>query len=316
MSLAVAPESLTSAAADVESIGSALNAAHLAAAAPTTGVAAAAADEVSAAIAALFAECGQEYQALITQAGAFQQRFSQALTSAAGGYAAVEGASALLLQVQQAIGSAGGTGGVGAAINDANLLVQRELGIYNFGDWRGWAAFLLDYSWGFPGTALGYGVQVINQFTPNAGGYDSALSALVGSHVYRGGIGLPGFATTMGNVTTHLGTGPGADDVMINHEEVHVWQNRLFGPLFSTSYAGWMAGGYLVGTGYWLLHPDQDWFSLVETAAYYDNPWEVWAYGNDHNWPPPGVNPALLWPAWTDPVLLWPVRADVLRPFL
>jgi hypothetical protein len=90
----------------------------------------------------------------------------------------------------------------------------------------------------------------------------------VGSHGYRGGIGLQGFATTMGNVTTQLGTGPGADDVIANHEEVHVWQSRLFGPLFPTTYAGWMAGGYLVGTGYWLLHPNLDWFSLVETAAY------------------------------------------------
>jgi hypothetical protein len=103
---------------------------------------------------------------------------------------------------------------------------------------------------------------------------------------------------------------------MLNHEEVHVWQNRLFGPLFSTSYAGWLVGGYVVGTGYWLLHPNEDWFSLVETAAYYDNPWEVWAYANDNNWPPPGANPALLWPAWTDPVLLYPARANLLAPFM
>ena len=112
--------------------------------------------------------------------------------------------------------------------------------------------------------------------------------------VYRGGIGLPGFVTTMGNVTTHLGTGPGATDVLINHEQVPVWQSRIFGPLFQTSYVGWAAGGAIVGTGYWLLHPTQNWFSLVETAAYYDNPWEVWAYSNDHNWPPSGANPALI----------------------
>jgi hypothetical protein len=170
----------------------------------------------------------------------------QALSSAAGSYGAAEEASALLLQQVNAstetligrpligTGSAAGTGVADAAINDANLLIQRDLGIYNFRDWRGWAAFLLDYTWGFPGTALGYGVQAINAFYPNSGGYDPAFSALVGSHIYRGGIGLPGFATTTGNVTTHLGTGPGADDLMINHEEVHVWQNRIFGPLFQT----------------------------------------------------------------------------------
>ncbi len=324
--LVVAPELLTSAAADLESVGSALTAAHLAAAAPTTGFAAAAADEVSAAVAALFAGYGQEFQALSSQASAFQQQFLQALGSAAGTYVAAEEAGALLLQQTQqnllgavnpliGSGTAGGTGVVDTAINDANRLIQRELDIYNFRDWRGWAAFLLDYTWGLPGTALGYGVQVINHFTPNSN-YDPALSELVGSHVYRGGIGLPGFATTMGNVTTHLGTGPGADDVMINHEEVHVWQSRIFGPLFQTSYVGWLVGGAFVGTGYWLVHPNQDWFSLVETAAYYDNPWEVWAYANDHNWPPPGANPALLWPSWTYPVLLSPLWAEPVAPFL
>jgi len=326
--LVVAPEFLTSATAEVESMASTLNAAHLAAAVPTTDLAAAAGDEVSAAIAALFAGYGQEYQALGARASAFEQQFVQALSSAAGSYSAAEEASALLLQQVNAstealigrpligTGSAAETGVADTAINDANLLIQRELGIYNFRDWRGWAAFLLDYTWGFPGTALGYGVQAINAFYPNGGGYDPAFSALVGSHVYRGGIGLPGFTTTMGNVTTHLGTGPGADDVMINHEEVHVWQSRLFGPLFQTSYAAWAVGGYFVGTGYWLLHPTQDWFSLVETAAYYDNPWEVWAYANDNNWPPPGANPALLWPAWTDSVLLSPIWMAPIRPLL
>jgi PE family len=333
--LVAAPDLLMSAAADLESIDSSLTAAHVAAAVPTTGVAAAAADEVSDAVAALFAGYGQAYQALSTRARAFQQQFLQALNSAAGSYVAAEETGALLLQpVQQSLlgavnpptealigrpligtGSAAGTGVLDTAINDVNLLIQRELGIYNFRDWRGWAAFVLDYTWGFPGTALGYGVQIINAFYPNSN-YDPALSALVGSHVYRGGIGLPGFVTTMGNVTTNLGTGPGADDIMINHEEVHVWQSRIFGPLFQTSYVGWMAGGLFVGTGYWLFHPNQDWFSLVETAAYYDNPWEVWAYANDNNWPPPGANPALLWPAWTDPVVLWPARAQLLAALL
>ena len=40
----------------------------------------------------------------------------------------------------------------------------------------------------------------------------------------------------------------------------------------------------------------EDWWSLVETAAYYDNPWEVWAYRAQGNWPPANANPKLLWP--------------------
>ena len=50
--LVVAPESLVSAAADVQSIGSALKEANVSAAVPTTGLLAAGADEVSAAVAA------------------------------------------------------------------------------------------------------------------------------------------------------------------------------------------------------------------------------------------------------------------------
>jgi hypothetical protein len=101
--LIAAPELLGSAAADVESIGSALHAANAAAAAPTIGVAAAGADEVSAAVTAIFAGYGQEYQALIAQASAFQQQFVQALSLGAGTYLAAEAANAGPLQPVQAV---------------------------------------------------------------------------------------------------------------------------------------------------------------------------------------------------------------------
>jgi hypothetical protein len=72
--LVAAPEFLVSAATDLENIGLALNAANGAGAAPTTSVLAAGVDEVSAAVAALFAEHGQAYQALSTQLNAFHRR--------------------------------------------------------------------------------------------------------------------------------------------------------------------------------------------------------------------------------------------------
>ena len=99
--LVVAPELLGSAAADLESIGSALHAAHLAAAASTTGLATAGADEVSAAAAALFAGYGQEYQALGAQANTFHLQFVQALSSGAGFYLTAEAANASPLQTVQ-----------------------------------------------------------------------------------------------------------------------------------------------------------------------------------------------------------------------
>lgn len=95
--LAVAPDWVTSAAADLENIGAALNAANAAAALPTTGVAAAAADEVSAAIAALFGGFGQEYQALNAQISAFQQQFVLLLGGSAGSYASAEASAASVL---------------------------------------------------------------------------------------------------------------------------------------------------------------------------------------------------------------------------
>ncbi|WP_415624110.1 PE family protein, partial [Mycobacterium intermedium] len=93
----VAPEWLSSAAAELESIGAALNAANAAAAAPTTQLAVAAADEVSAAVATLFAGFGNEYQALNTQVSAFHRQFLLALNSAAGTYASAEAAASVPL---------------------------------------------------------------------------------------------------------------------------------------------------------------------------------------------------------------------------
>ena len=96
--LVVAPEWVESATADLASIRSALNTAHLAAAAPTTGIAAAGADEVSAAVASLFGGFGQEFQAVSAQATRFHAEFVQALNSAGGSYLAAEAANASPLQ--------------------------------------------------------------------------------------------------------------------------------------------------------------------------------------------------------------------------
>jgi hypothetical protein len=89
-----APEMMTSAATDLATIGSDLSAAHTAAAAQTTGMLAAAEDEVSTAVAALFSSHGTAFQALSAQAAAFHSRFVQALNAGAGAYASTEAANA------------------------------------------------------------------------------------------------------------------------------------------------------------------------------------------------------------------------------
>jgi triacylglycerol lipase len=85
---------MSAAATNVASIGSLVETADQGVAGATTAVLAAAEDEVSAAIAALFSAHGQGYQALSAQAAAFHQGFVQALTNASGAYAAAEAASA------------------------------------------------------------------------------------------------------------------------------------------------------------------------------------------------------------------------------
>jgi len=96
--LVATPEVLTSAAADLDSLGVTLTAAHAAAAAPTTGILAAGADEISAAVAELFGAHGQAYQALSAQASAFHDQFVQALTAGAESYASAEAANVSPLQ--------------------------------------------------------------------------------------------------------------------------------------------------------------------------------------------------------------------------
>ncbi|WP_205873886.1 PE-PPE domain-containing protein [Mycobacterium camsae] len=99
--LAVTPEFLASAAADLQTLRSALDEVQAATAVPTTGLIAAGADEVSAAVAALFANYGQEFQAISAQVSAFHQQFVQALSAGAKAYAAAEVLNASPLQAVQ-----------------------------------------------------------------------------------------------------------------------------------------------------------------------------------------------------------------------
>ncbi len=96
--LVAVPEWLSAAAGDLADIGSTVSAANAAAAGPTTALLAAGEDEVSAAIAALFAGHGQGFQALSAQAAAFHERLVQLLASGAGAYASTEAASAEFMQ--------------------------------------------------------------------------------------------------------------------------------------------------------------------------------------------------------------------------
>ncbi|ABR05339.1 PE-PGRS family protein PE_PGRS17 [Mycobacterium tuberculosis TKK-01-0007] len=165
----VAPQLVSTAAADAARIGSAINTANTAAAA-TTQVLAAAQDEVSTAIAALFGSHGQHYQAISAQVAAYQQRFVLALSQAGSTYAVAEAASATpLQQIEQAL--------LGVINTPTEALVGRKL--------------IGDGAHGAPGTG-------------QAGGAGGA-AGLIGN----GGAGGTGGAVSLARAGTAGGAGRG-----------------------------------------------------------------------------------------------------------
>jgi hypothetical protein len=88
------PEILHSAAGNLQTIGTSVSAGNSAAAAPTTGVVPAAADEVSALTAMQFATHAQMYQQVSAQATAIHEQFVAMLHQSAGSYATAEAANA------------------------------------------------------------------------------------------------------------------------------------------------------------------------------------------------------------------------------
>lgn len=92
--LVTTPDWVTAAAEDLAGLGSSLQEVATAASAPTTGIATAAADEVSAAVAQLFGGFGEEFQAVSAQVSAYHADFARLLNSSAAGYASAEIANA------------------------------------------------------------------------------------------------------------------------------------------------------------------------------------------------------------------------------
>jgi PE family len=145
MSFVIAtPDLVQSAAENLAGIRSSLAEAAATAAGPTTGVAVAAQDEVSIAVASLFGNVGQEFQALSAQAQAFHQQFVELMNAGASAYLGTEAANAAqtlgggaLGNVEQSIGGAVTalqSGGLGAqAISNAIASAPAALGALQTG---------------------------------------------------------------------------------------------------------------------------------------------------------------------------------------
>jgi hypothetical protein len=160
-------------------------------------------------------------------------------------------------------------------------------GLWRTYEWSGLGliAFPLDVTWALAGNTvgcilhainfIGYWISTIFSSTPWG---EHATETRENAHRYETGFGLrPGFAFTQGCVMSNLSDGPGTD--LYRHERTHVWQNRIFGPLYTLTYIGWMvvwvipaviagiAVEGLVGLG----KGPSNW-------CYFNNPWETWAY--------------------------------------
>ena len=164
-------------------------------------------------------------------------------------------------------------------------------GFWQIHNWKGlgWLAFPLDMTWGLAGATLGSLLHLINFAW--AGHADETREE---AHRYISGFRFKGdFAQTQGPVMSNLNTGPGsADPGPYRHERTHVWQNRVFGPLFTLSYLGWMAIWIIPAAIAAIVTRD---VSAIEAWCYFNNPWELWGFKVGHQSRTGPDRPKLVW---------------------
>lgn len=167
-------------------------------------------------------------------------------------------------------------------------------GIWRIYDWDalGVPAFLLDTTWGLSGTTNACLLHLINfAWGKHA---DESFDRRRNNHRYKGGFAIKQpFAFTQGNVMSNLKVD--SSDDLWDHENLHVWQNRIFGPLFTLTYVGWMVLLFIPSLIVAAVRRSKLGDTIM-ALCYYNNPWEVWAY-HVGGW----RNPFM---AWSDPVVI------------
>lgn len=117
--LKTVPEELTAAAAQLGTIGAAMAAQNAAAAAPTTAIAPAALDEVSALQAALFTAYGTFYQQVSAEAQAMHDMFVNTLGISAGTYG-----------VTESLNSSAAASPLSGITGEASAIIQATTGLF------------------------------------------------------------------------------------------------------------------------------------------------------------------------------------------
>ncbi len=176
-----------------------------------------------------------------------------------------------------------GVGRWGLLVGAVSGAVAGRRRVYDWRSRRGVVAFLADHTWALATTTAGVIAMAVNM-TRDAG-FEPSLSERQNRMVYRRGFVLRrGFAVTFGNVVNGAADENGElterrRTLVTVHEDAHVWQARVFGPIYVVVYAGWFAGGALVGAVKWLASDRSVPLSrTVDAYAYYRNPFERHAY--------------------------------------
>lgn len=184
----------------------------------------------------------------------------------------------------------------GAIVGGLNGAVSGARRIYRWRSAGGALAFVLDSTWALITTAGGLFVHAVALVQRTPSNYVASLSERCDRHVYVRGVALRrGFLTTIGNVVSGA-AGPRRSRVVEEHEHVHVWQARWFGPLYPLLYGAWTLLGALAGFGVWLATGRRDRVGgVVEAWSYYRNPFEWWAYSKEGRWPPPRAVAGHVW---------------------
>lgn len=147
-------------------------------------------------------------------------------------------------------------------------------GLWQTHQWAGpgVVAFALDETWGLAGSTDGDLIHLVN-FT---WGDHAVGETRTDAHRYNSGFALQsGFAFTQGAVMSSNPRPAGSP--VFRHENVHVWQNRAFGPTFILSYIVWFILFLIPGLIYGVASGAGASPGILG-SSYFSQPWETWAY--------------------------------------
>ena len=188
------PEALAAAAGKLQGLGSSMSAQNAAAAAPTTGVIPAAADEVSALQATIFAAYGTWYQQVSVRATAIHEMLVNTLGASAGSYGTTEAANQTATSSTSLSGLLGSLTGRSGSSSSSGILGALSSSTGSTGS-TGGIDFGINGVQNFSSAASDFSELAQGQFVPTAAaGADAAGLVGVDAAALTGAVGPAGSA--------------------------------------------------------------------------------------------------------------------------